>query len=134
MGNEQSTMQLSEVNPADFKQRQAYLMACVHQMGGNYAEKVMEERYFAYKLVCDKLHERGVVEVGNLYFEYQVDRAAWKNLFRRLRDQAPPWPFEGKSPKLDDMSEDVSPSYKQWRINRNLPVDTHQVEATDSTN
>ncbi|KAG7432481.1 hypothetical protein Forpi1262_v006900 [Fusarium oxysporum f. sp. raphani] len=103
-------------------------------MGGDHADKAMTERFFAYKQLCDELRERGVVEVGNVYFEYKVDETAWENLFRHLGDQAPPWPFPDKTPKRDDLSEDMSPSYKQWRINRNLPVDTNQEEATNSTN
>lgn len=48
---------------------------------------------------------------------------------RRLRDQAPLWPFEGKSPARGDMSDGVSSAYKQWRIDRNLPVDTFEQDA-----
>ncbi|KLO87955.1 uncharacterized protein LW93_5121 [Fusarium fujikuroi] len=129
MGNEQSTMQASEVNAADSDQRRAYLMSFVHMMGGNYVEKVMIEHLFAEERACDRLNELGIVQIGTVYFEYQVDRATWINLFRRLRDQAPLWPFEGKSPARDDMSHGVSSAYKQWRINRNLPVETFEQDA-----
>ncbi|RBA18462.1 hypothetical protein FPRO05_10757 [Fusarium proliferatum] len=94
MGNEQSTMQASEVNAADSDQRRAYLLTFVHMMGGNYVEKVMIEYLFAEERVCDRLNELGIVQVGTVHFEYQVDRATWINLFRRLRDQAPLLPFE----------------------------------------
>ncbi|KAG4259208.1 hypothetical protein FPRO04_07511 [Fusarium proliferatum] len=94
MGNEQSTMQASEVIAADSDQRRAYLLTFVHMMGGNYVEKVMIEYLFAEERVCDRLNELGIVQVGTVHFEYQVDRATWINLFRRLRDQAPLLPFE----------------------------------------
>lgn len=109
MGNEQSTMQASEVIAADSDQRRAYLLTFVHIMGGNYVEKVMIEYLFAEERVCDRLNELGIVQVGTVHFEYQVDRATWINLckskptdtyvhadikVRRLRDQAPLLPFE----------------------------------------
>lgn len=80
MGNEQSTMQASEVNAADSDQRRAYLMTFVHMMGGSYVEKVMIEYLFAEERVCDRLNELGIVQVGTVHFEYQVDRATWINL------------------------------------------------------
>ncbi|CZR40742.1 uncharacterized protein FPRO_10330 [Fusarium proliferatum ET1] len=51
-------------------------------MGGNYVEKVMIEYLFAEERVCDRLNEFGIVQVGTVHFEYQVDRATWINLYQ----------------------------------------------------
>ncbi|KAG5821641.1 hypothetical protein H9Q74_000057 [Fusarium xylarioides] len=102
-------------------QRRAYVRQFLGQLGKTYLQQAPEEFRISREMVMAKLVEREVRQVGSAYFEYTVDRVAWKNLFRRLKADAPVWPWS-KGPSMDDMSDGMSIAYNKWRIDHDLPV------------
>ncbi|KAF5585765.1 uncharacterized protein FSUBG_12354 [Fusarium subglutinans] len=121
----------SAIPAGNTNQRRAYITQFLGRLGKTYLQQAPEEFRISKELAMAKLAKHRVRQVGTAYFEYNVDKVAWFNLFRRLKDDAPVWPWS-KGPEIDDMSDGMSVTYNKWRIDHDLPVTPAEETETPS--
>ncbi|KAG4259215.1 hypothetical protein FPRO03_13149 [Fusarium proliferatum] len=118
--------------PDNLGQRHRYIEQYIQRFHKDLLPEMDSAREEAIFLVSRKYHEdRGKIEVPTVYFEYNVDKTLWRNIFLDLGKDAPAWPWK-KGPDPEDMSGGMSGRYREWRLKYGLPVRLQQMADTSS--
>ncbi|KAF5628689.1 hypothetical protein F25303_10322 [Fusarium sp. NRRL 25303] len=108
--------------PENIDARRRYINQYIQRFYSDLVPQIEEARKAAFLLVCRKYHEeRHIIGAPAAYFEYAIDKTLWRNMFLHLYRQAPAWPWN-KGPDMDDTSAGMSRAYREWRIEKGLPV------------
>jgi hypothetical protein len=119
----------ANINPVDQSQRRRFIKAYFesHYQWDEAAWEAL--RAAVENEMCASLHKKGVRNIGQAFFEYQLDSITWADYVTHLKaeelEHCWPWNKEA-SPKADDLREDSSSTYKTWRQARGYPIEAPQ--------
>ncbi|KAF5665052.1 hypothetical protein FDENT_12702 [Fusarium denticulatum] len=107
--------------PEKLGERRGYINQYIQRFHSDLVPQIEEMRKEALLFMCPVYHNRGMIDVPAVYFEYTIDKTLWRNIFLHLGEQAPAWPWN-EGPKDYDMSSGMSAAYREWRIEKGFPV------------
>ncbi|KAF5543363.1 hypothetical protein FNAPI_9685 [Fusarium napiforme] len=134
MSSQRDTFEPADVpRPENLDERRGYINQYIQRFHGDLVPQIEEKRKEALLSMCTVHHDRGVIDVPAVYFEYTIDKTLWRDIFLHLGEQAPAWPWN-EGPKEHDMSSGMSTTYREWRIEKGFPVMPNQADQQRARN
>ncbi|PNP79526.1 hypothetical protein FNYG_07142 [Fusarium nygamai] len=128
MSSQRDTFDPANVpRPENLGERRGYIDQYIQRFHCDLVPQIEEKRKEALLFMCPVHHDRGMIDVPAVYFEYTIDKTLWRNIFLHLGEQAPAWPWN-EDPKKHDMSSGMSTAYREWRIEKGFPVMPNQAD------
>ncbi|KAG9498463.1 hypothetical protein J7337_009268 [Fusarium musae] len=128
MSSQRDTFEPANVpRPENLGERRGYINQYIQRFHSDLVPQIEEKRKEALLSMCTVHHDRGMIDVPAVYFEYTIDKTLWRDIFLHLGEQAPAWPWN-EGPKEHDMNSGMSTAYREWRIEKGFPVMPSQAD------